>query len=57
MAEGVIMSDRGYSERSQFWLDIEWVDPLNADDDSSVVQAFIDKLSRSIKALSRREKK
>lgn len=53
------MSDRegGHSERAQFWLDIEWVDPPNADDDGSVVQTFIDKLSQAIKALSQREKK
>jgi hypothetical protein len=59
MAEGVIMSDRecGHSERAQFWLDIEWVDPPNADYDSSIVQAFIDKLSQAIKALPQREKK
>jgi hypothetical protein len=55
MAEGVIMSDRegGHSERAQFWLDIEWVDSPTADDDSSMVQAFIDKLSQAIKALAR----
>ena len=48
------MSDRedGHSEGAQSWLDIEWVDPKpNADDDRSVVQAFIDKLSQAIKAL------
>jgi hypothetical protein len=53
------MSDRegGHSERAQFWLDIEWVDPPNVDDDSSAIQAFIDKVSQAIKVLPQREKK
>ena len=55
------MPDRecGHTERAQFWLDIEWVEPKkpNADDDRSAAQAFIDKFSQAIKALSRREKK
>ncbi len=54
------MSDRegGHSEHAQFWLDIEWADPKpNADDDNSIVQAFIDKLWQEIKALPQREKK
>ena len=54
------MSDRegGHSKRAQFWLDMEWAAPKpDADDDRSVVQAFIDKLSQAIKTLPRREKK
>jgi len=43
--------------RAQFWLDIEWVDPKSkADDDRSPVQAFIEKLSRAIKAVRQRKK-
>jgi len=58
MVEGVIMSnrERGHSERAQSWLDIKWVDPPNAEDDGSTVQAFIDKLSQAIKALPRRKR-
>ena len=46
------MSDRedGHSERARFWLDIEWVEPPSADDDSSAVQAFIDKLSQTFRS-------
>ncbi len=54
------MSDHegGHSERAQFWLDIEWADPKpNADDDRSVAQAFVDKLSQAIKALPQLEMK
>jgi hypothetical protein len=41
-------------ERAQSWLDLEWVDPTpKADDDLSVVQAFIEKLSLAVNALRR----
>jgi hypothetical protein len=59
IVEGVIMSDLDGEppRRAQFWLDIEWVDPKSkADDDRSPVQAFIEKLSRAIKAVRQRKK-
>lgn len=50
--------DSEHSEHSRPWLDLEWEAPKpDADDDPSVVQAFIDKLSRAIEALRPKQKK
>jgi hypothetical protein len=50
--------DGEHSEHTKPWLDVEWEAPKpDTDDDRSIVQAFIDKLSRAIEALRHREKK
>jgi len=46
------------SDRSKSWIDMEWSEPKpKADDDSSAVEAFIDRLRRALKSLEKPPKK
>ena len=50
--------DRERSDQPKSWTDIEWSEPKpKAADDSSAVQAFIDKLRQALKSLERQPKK
>lgn len=56
----MLISDHegAHSDRSKSWIDIEWSEPKpRAVDDSSVVQAFMDRLRQALTSLEKQTKK